>query len=59
MIVETGLKYGKFSRFDETRRARWSRVMVSVTCNYVGLCLQEAFQGEKYTPITAWPALRF
>ena len=22
----------KFSRFDETRRARWSRVMVSVTC---------------------------
>ena len=26
----------KFSRFDETRRARWSRVMVSVTCNEVG-----------------------
>ena len=25
--------YGKFSRFDETRRALWSRVMVSVTCN--------------------------
>ena len=23
----------EFSRFDETRRARWSRVMVSVTCN--------------------------
>ena len=24
----------EFSRFDETRCARWSRVMVSVTCNY-------------------------
>ena len=48
------------SRFDKTRRARWSWIMVSVTCNQVGFRhLREAFQGQKYTPITTWPALRF
>ena len=31
-----------------------------VSGNQVGLChLRIAFQGQKYTPITIWPALRF
>ena len=31
-----------------------------VSGNQVGLChLRIAFQGQKYTPITIWPALQF
>ena len=45
--------YEKFSRFDETRRARWSRVTSRISPSSSGI------SKSKYTSITTWPALRF